>query len=758
MLQPFGFPVQPTSGTSNPTLDPEVHLSERLLEEYDSIQRPWSQKAIDNRAFVHNMQFTPAQKKVLESRNQMAEPVNVLLPAVDTTVSILSANNPKFQVTPAEGSDRDMAEVWRSLFDWIWHGQPGATTQDDLAQSIRDFIETGRGVMLAYQDMDADYGQGEIRIIATEPLKWYPSPNTKDRYWRDAQHLLYSDLMTAQQVIDRYGPSMLSRLRRARQGFYSRIPSPSYSYQSDSPQRSLIGPFQDPILSSYVAGSEGLAEPKFEVIERYTKVLRVVHLATNEEGVREEVEDSDMQAWLEHPVLVVTDGQRQSLIGDRRQIQRLVATALMSGERTGERDFIIPGTDQTPAIAIRLSNRRELLAQGMLSATARRMQRVRLLVSAGGVRLLDKTLPTSEYPVFPLQNRWNRNPYPESDVTFARPMQMELNKVHIQILSHAATSTGPLVLIPKGGHDIGKLRQQAMQAGMKILEIDMELGSPVVVQPQQLNAAFFTLAERIKEYINELLGIWPFMQGNPQNLPTNQPYRSTLTMEENSARRHNPKLRVIYGALQVGGRSVIDLAQNLYKREKVLSLVQPNGVIEETPINKLIYEDFSGAVRTFNDVTRGRYDLRVVAGSTLPTSRMAKEERNLQLLAAGLIDDIEALKHMEGIDVEGVLERKSLYSQMQGMIEELEENVKELSGDLQTARRGEVIARMGQVLANFRASVKTNQANVQARMDKAADLFEARLADQLQLQRQQNQLTNGQRTASVSQPARRNAA
>jgi TolA-binding protein len=59
----------------------------------------------------------------------------------------------------------------------------------------------------------------------------------------------------------------------------------------------------------------------------------------------------------------------------------------------------------------------------------------------------------------------------------------------------------------------------------------------------------------------------------------------------------------------------------------------------------------------------------------------------------GLIDQVEVLKKSEVVDVEGVLERFGYIRQLEGQMQQLQEEVKKLRGDLQTAEREEVHAK-----------------------------------------------------------------
>jgi polyhydroxyalkanoate synthesis regulator phasin len=79
--------------------------------------------------------------------------------------------------------------------------------------------------------------------------------------------------------------------------------------------------------------------------------------------------------------------------------------------------------------------------------------------------------------------------------------------------------------------------------------------------------------------------------------------------------------------------------------------------------------------------------VRIISGSTLPSNRAAEYQMYLEAFRMNLVDDVEVLKKTEIFDKEGVLQRKGQMAQMQSYIQQLEEQVKKLSGDLQTAER-----------------------------------------------------------------------
>jgi len=120
-----------------------------------------------------------------------------------------------------------------------------------------------------------------------------------------------------------------------------------------------------------------------------------------------------------------------------------------------------------------------------------------------------------------------------------------------------------------------------------------------------------------------------------------------------------------------------------------------------------MYDDKSQEVGAIhNDITIGNYDVRIISGSTLPSNRMAEYSMYLEAFKLGLVDDVEVLKKTEIFDKEGVLKRKGQMAQMQGMVQQLQEQVKKLKGDLQTAERENVHSKKQVEAQKFKSQLK----------------------------------------------------
>ena len=93
----------------------------------------------------------------------------------------------------------------------------------------------------------------------------------------------------------------------------------------------------------------------------------------------------------------------------------------------------------------------------------------------------------------------------------------------------------------------------------------------------------------------------------------------------------------------------------------------------------------------------------------------------------GLIDKIEVLKKTEVFDMEGVLERTDEIAQLQGALQQAQDQIKGLKGDLQTRDREAVNLRKKVEVEKF----KSDMDGVSNKAKAAGTLFGKRLDDTL---------------------------
>ena len=357
---------------------------------------------------------------------------------------------------------------------------------------------------------------------------------------------------------------------------------------------------------------------------------------------------------------------------------------------------------------------------------------IKQCISVGDVYLYSIILPIEDYPVVPFMNGHNRNPYPTSDVRLVRGLQEYINKIRSLIVAHASSSTNVKLLIPRGSMNKKQLEEEWAKAGTAVIEFDPELGQPIVAGPVPLPNELYKNEADAKQDIERILGIYTFMQGDVGSAP--QTFKGTIAMDEFGQRRIKSKRDDIESSLNQLARSVVGLIQFVYQSEKTVRLIQPNNKPKEVKINQNIYDDVSGElISKINDITIGKYDIIVVSGSTLPSNRWARFEYYMELFKAGLIDQTEVLKQTDVADMEGVLERAGQMQQLQGQVQQQQEQIKKLEGDLQTAQRESVHDRKRVEVKEFEKKL----AKAEAKAEMATQLYKERAADELKKLREE---------------------
>ena len=709
-----------------PEKNPEVKLSEELLAEYASIRTKWARQAVEDSEFRNGMQWTKEQVNSLRKRAQEPLVVNVIYPAVEQAKAMLTANAPRFQSTGREGSDVKTGQIFSDLMSWVWENSKGNT---ELKEAIDDYYVKGMGCMIVYHDPQADFGKGDVFVKAIDPLDVYIDPSSQDPYSRDASNIIVSKLYSEAQLISMY-PGMEEIIRRATEV--------TVAPQTESLRHGL----EDQVVSKEEISAQRILskeDREIEVIERYSKIkvphYRVFDPQLNDEKILTIEEYQEYSQKIGYKVYnkkdqrVVTDDKE---VETYKEIEKEYGTVfhlvinpvtqeqvMMQGEET-------PSAIEGSTTIIEQRTFAELMETGDLLVNEISLTRIKQVVSAGGELLFINGLPVDDYPVVTIMNTHNRNPYPLSDVRMVKGLQSYINKIRSLIVAHASSSTNVKLLIPRGSMNKQQLEEEWGRAGTAVIEFDPELGQPIVAGPIPLPNELYKNEADAKADIERILGIYALMQGDPSAMP--QTYKGTLAIDEYGQRRIKSKRDDIEEGINQLARLVVQLIQATYTSMKVLRLLQPNHKPKEIIINEPVYDDISGQfLGKLNDVTVGKYDVLVVSGSTLPSNRYARFEYYMELYKSGIIDQIEVLKQTEVANVEDVLNRSSKMSQLTRQVEGQSKQIKDLQGDLQTARRELVHARQRVEVEKFKTELEQSS----NRADMASKLYAARTDDEL---------------------------
>jgi hypothetical protein len=264
------------------------------------------------------------------------------------------------------------------------------------------------------------------------------------------------------------------------------------------------------------------------------------------------------------------------------------------------------------------------------------------------------------------------------------------------------------LLIPQGSvQDIEELERDWANPNATI-EYDASFGEPHFPSPQPLASSILQLPKMVEHYIDLNIGIFEMQQGNTESAPRTS--SGTMMMEDFGQRRSKSKLRDVEASLKRLGKLIFHLSKSHYNFQKTFRIVQPNNDINEYTVNKRLYDDKTKELMEIeNNLTVGNFDIRIIGNSTMPSNKWGEWNVYMEAFQAGLIDKVEALKKTEIFDKEGVLQRTDLIQQLQSQLQQAQEEVKKLNGDLQTAHREAVQSRKRTEVEKFKTQLKSQE-------------------------------------------------
>jgi len=627
--------------------DLRVKEVNELFDRWRDARKDWDVAAREDIDFYLGNHFSAEELDELDSRNQSSMPMDRLYAAIEQFKAIVTSKQPKFSAIGREDSDNKLANVWKTILEYIWDKSDG---DEVFKQVVHDYAVTGLGYFYTYLDRDADFGRGEVKFTYVDPFRVYVDPNSRHKYFDDAAGIIVSTILTRQQLIDLY-PQMSQPVGEdSEKLLIDEIET--FSKEEDYPDATNKTTMQS--FTPDNTKDKDYHIEKYRLLEHYKKV-RV-------------------------PYYRVVDARS----GDER-----IMTQEQFAGMAEDRDF---------AMAI----------EKLIDFVEVTQPRIKLTCTVGQIVLYEMICDTDIYPVIPVPNIWTNTPYPMSDVRKNKAFQRFLNKTISLITSHAQASAGLKLLVPQGSvTDIEELERDWANPNATI-EYDPSFGEPHFPSPQPLSGSILTLPKMIEGYIDLNMGIYEMMQGSTDAAP--RTYSATMMMENVGQRRSKSKLRDIEGSMKRLGQVVYNMARQHYRFKKTFRIVQPNNDINEFTVNSRLYDDKTNELQSIeNDITVGQFDIRILGGSTMPSNKYGEFQLYMEAYQAGLIDRVEALKKTDIFDKEGVLQRTDEVNKLQSMLGQAQEQLKKLGGDLQTAQRETVSSRQRTEVEKFKSRLKEQE-------------------------------------------------
>ena len=666
--------------------DKKATYVKELWDRWSDARKEWEDHAREDIDFYLGNHFTEDEADALAERNQSNIPLDRIYSAIEQFKAIITSKPPKFSAMPREDSDSDLAAVWRTIMDYIWNISDG---NEVFKQTIHDYAVTGLGYFYAYVDREADYGRGEVKFTYVDPFRVVVDPNARSKYFDDSTGMMLSTIFTKFQLLDLY--PQLSEEQEDGKLLIDLVESyyEDDTYPSPTNKRT-VGTFTPDYIKDKDTG-EG--SQKYQLIEYFSKV-KVPY----------------------YRIMDVQSGEERIL--DTKNMEKFLADDKIA----------------------------KALENGLIDVVEVQQTRIKLTCTLGQIVLYEYILNTDKYPIVPVPNIWTNTPYPMSDVRKNKDFQRFLNKTMSLITSHAQASSGLKLLIPQGSVDDIEELERSWANPNATIEYDPSFGAPHFPSPQPLSNSVMQLPSLIEKYIDLNMGIFEMMQGNSAVAPNTS--SATMMLEDFGQRRSKSKLRDIEGSLRRLGQVIYNLAKEHYTYKKAFRVVQPNNDMSEYMVN--VYNDKSQAINEMiNDLTIGQYDINVIGNSTMPSNKWGEWSIYMEAYQAGLIDRTEALMKTEIFDKEGVLKRMDSVAQLQGQLQQAQQAVKNLQGDLQTAHRESISARKRSEVEKFKTELKSQESQSKSannlavgKLEQAVKLEAEKLRLRGQAQDKQERLLN----------------
>lgn len=667
-------------------------------------RRKWQNISQKSHEFYLNEQLSANEIKDLEESGMPTFIINRITPVIEMMKFFVTSNNPRWQAVGTESSDIDIAAIHSDIASYCWGLSGGKSL---FANVIQDSLTKGVGYFFVDVDPDMDRGMGEVVIRRVDPFDVYVDPMSRDQLFRDAAYIIIKKNLPKRHLIEMF-PDHKAKIKKA-----------SGSNDSSNGMFSDRDLGQSEIIDAVNIGDEAYdpetseREEVLELYEAYTKEKLpyynvVVQLPITEERAdnAKQLVDAKIKEYSDEKEVEMKEGmqgiqaslQNGEIIEERAILEIDKLQKAIADDVDGFASQLYASLEEklSKTETKVMSEKEYLLAKessqigpSIVEAVKFYDTRVKVCCVLGDVLLYEYYLSNTEYPIVPICYTYTGSPYPMSAVTPLVGKQQEINKAH-QIMLHNANLASNLRWIYQEGSIDEEEWEKYSSAPGALLKFRQGFEPPSPIQPMPINNAFYTVTQQGKADIEYMSGVYSAMQGDTS--AQHETYRGMLAVDEHGTRRIKAWLQtMIEPSLEHLGGVFAETARDTYQAQKVFRIVQPqadDGEHERSSrINVPLYNDFGDVIGRWNDYASSQFDVRYVGGSTMPVNRWALIEEYFKWFQSGLIDDIAMLGETDIRNKEEIVERKSLYAQLQSQLEQMKEELDMKDSNIQTLQR-----------------------------------------------------------------------
>ena len=258
---------------------------------------------------------------------------------------------------------------------------------------------------------------------------------------------------------------------------------------------------------------------------------------------------------------------------------------------------------------------------------------------------------------------------------------MRSNHIEVTALQPKQPYIGTMDMIPEGGEDQIK-RMEIDNDPILFFEADpkVEGGLPRRQAPPQASSGLVQEIQMAADDIKSTTTIFDASRGAQSNETSGKAIRARQAQGDTANYEFIDELKT---ALHYNWKVILDMIPHIYDTERSIRILGENNAEKVVTINEQVPNYVVGGSVTINDLSRGRYDLRVKTGPSYATRREETSDQLGNILGQqpalfGVMGDI----YLDSLDIVGadeVIERVRMLGIQKGIIEPTEEERQKLA-------------------------------------------------------------------------------
>lgn len=690
----------------------ELKISVDTYRNYrGSYRGNWAARCASDRAYKFNAMWSEVDNDVNEERGQVSPTPNELIPTIGLVVAQLTENSPRFYAVGRERSDAKTAAAVADLMAYIWYISNG---DDHNKQVATDFEDVGMGCWIAYIDPFADNGNGEIKIMAEDPLDIYLSPASRCPFGTDSPNKLIVKHFEEDTLKVLYPQLDLENIASIEDSDV-----PTHDRHTDE----TIGQLQN-----------GLAKKRYRVIDRYTKIkAKRFHVLDPVSGFEKIMTQDEYIKFAQEPAIIMVQMDKEQIFIKPDEVEfyfNIIRTFgnvyhLEMNQQSGQPEMK-SGVEDPPQLnpmSIPNSTRKleavtkaQLLQEGKLKYNTPFVDRCQRVFSVGDKVVVNYVMEVELDPIVLVMLHHSRNPYPMGDISLVKSLQDQLCKIDNLIITYNQNITNVKMFVQKGGTLKKDLEKNGAKAGFQVYDMDMDVEKvPFIVQLTQMSSSFYQQRQNLILQIQRIIGAYSFQDGDASQAP--QTARGTFGLDEMMQRRTASKRRVLESGLNKLGRVISEMIPLVYDKQKVFRIVKPNhgGKDKEVSINQQVVSPDGEILEVLNDTIATKFDIQVVPSSMSPVNRIQRREEKMRLYEIGILKNPKwYIQDLDIEDIDEVLEGEDALRQATGLVQQLQTQLKQLEGQLQSVNRENINVKKQAEVQKFKADLSATGSDVKS--------------------------------------------